>query len=134
MSALDQINVTVETISSNGRALLREIEQRLERLLTHDEESSIDLSRLPLGPGDHALLVETLGEGEVHAEVNSLGPTRVRETAISGVWWVTHCNADDEVMAEFIEVTRCPEIVLTPPEDLQDGMKALRARLLETDE
>ena len=133
MSALDQIGITVETTSSNGRALLREIEQRLERLLTHDEESSIDLSRLPFNPGDHALLVKTLGEGEVHAEINSLGPTQVRETAIPGVWWVTHSNADDEVMAEFIEVTRCPAIMLTPQDDLQDGLEALRVRLLETE-
>jgi hydrogenase-1 operon protein HyaF len=130
VSTLDQIGVTVEHPSDgNGRAVLREIEQRLELLLTKGEESSIDLSRLPFGPGDHALLAKTLGEGEVSAEVNSLGPTQVRETAIPGVWWVTHFNADDEVMAEFIEVTRCPAIVLTPRDDLQEGVAALRARL-----
>ena len=133
MSTLDHIGITVEhRAESNGRAVLREIETRLALLLTKGEESNIDLSRLPFGPGDRALLVKTLGEGEVSAEVNSLGPTQVRETAIPGVWWVAHYNADDEVMAEFIEVTRCPAIVRTPQDDLQDGLKALRA-LLETD-
>ncbi len=132
MNPLSQIGISVETTShGNGRAILREIEQRLERLLTSGEESSIDLSRLPFGPGDHALLVDVLGEGEVSAVVNSLGPTQVRETAIPGVWWVTHCNADDEVMGEFIEITRCPEILLTPHDDLRDGIEALRVRLLE---
>lgn len=133
MSTLDHIGITVEHQSDgNGRAVLREIEQRLVLLLTKGDESSIDLSRLPFGPGDHALLVKTLGEGEVSAEINSLGATRVRETAIPGVWWVTHLNADDEVMAEFIEVTRCPAIVRTPQDDLQDGVMALRTRLHES--
>ncbi len=132
MNPLSQIGISVETISrSNGRAILREIEQLLEKLLTSGEASSIDLSRLPFGPGDHSLLVDTLGEGEVSAVVNSLGPTQVRETAIPGVWWVTHCNADDEVMGEFIEITRCPEILLTPHDDLRDGIEALQVRLLE---
>jgi hydrogenase-1 operon protein HyaF len=133
LSTLDHIGITVEHPSDgNGRAVLREIEQRLALLLAKGEESSIDLSRLPFGPGDHALLVKTLGEGEVSAEVNSLGATQVRETAIPGVWWVTHLNADDEVMAEFIEVTRCPAIVCTPQDDLQDGVMALRTRLHES--
>lgn len=133
MSTLEHIGITVEHQSDgNGRAVLREIEQRLALLLAKGEESSIDLSRLPFGPGDHALLVKTLGEGDVSAEVNSHGPTQVRETAIPGVWWVTHLNADDEVMAEFIEVTRCPAIVLTPQDDLQDGVEALRARLRDS--
>lgn len=132
MSTLDQIAIVEQPSDGNGRAVLREIEQRLRRLLTHGEESSIDLSRLPFGPGDHALLVKTLGDGEVAAEVNTLGPTRVRETAIPGVWWVTHYNSDDEVMAEFIEVTRCPAIISTPQDELQDGVMALRTRLHES--
>ena len=134
MSALDQIGITVEsTADSNGRAVLREIQQRLERLMATGEESTIDLSRLPFGPGDHALLVKTLGEGEVQAQLNTLGATRVHETAIAGVWWVTHCNADDEVMVEFIEITRCPAIMLTPQDDLQEGVEALRTRLLNAE-
>lgn len=134
MSRLDEIAISVESRSSGtGRAVLREIEQRLERLLTHGEASSIDLARLPFGPGDHALLVEMLGEGEVQARLNSLGPSEVRETAIAGVWWVTHYNADDEVMTEFIEVTRCPAILLTPQDDLPDGVAVLRTRLHESE-
>jgi len=129
---IEQIAITVENVGGgNGHAVLHEIEQQLERLATNGEESTIDLSRLPFAPGDHALLVKTLGEGEVHAQLNSLGRTEIYETAISGVWWVTHFNADDEVMAEFIEVTRCPTILLTPQDDLRDGVEALRKRLNE---
>ncbi len=133
MSALGDIGVKVVSMSGDGnaRAVLREIEKMLEKLLAEGEENSIDLSSLPLSPEDYDLLEETLGEGEVNAEVHSLGPTRVHETGIPGVWWVTHYNDDDEVMAEFIEVTYCPEILLTPEDDVKDGLEALRARLFE---
>jgi hydrogenase-1 operon protein HyaF len=131
MNALDQIGVTVVESNGNARALLREIHRMLEALIGKGEVNSIDLSSLPLSPTDRQLLEETLGEGEVSAEVNSLGPTRVRESGIPGVWWVSHCNADGEVMSEFIEVTDCPEILLTPQEDMQDGLEALHALLFE---
>jgi hydrogenase-1 operon protein HyaF len=131
MNALDQIGVKVMGSANNGRAVLREIHRMLEILVTNNEVNSIDLSSLPLSPEDRQLLEETLGEGEVTAEVNSLGPTRVLETGIPGVWWVRHYNADGEVMAEFIEVTDCPEILLTPQEDMKDGLEALHALLFE---
>ncbi len=133
MNGLDGIGVKVVNAGGDGsaRAVLREIETLLTVLAQKGEEGSIDLSSLPLTPEDYDLLEETLGEGEVTAEVNSLGATRVHETGIPGVWWVTHYNEDDDVMAEFIEVTYCPEILLTPEDDVKDGLEALRARLFE---
>jgi len=133
MSALEDVGVKVVVAGgdANARAVLREIETMLRRLIENDEDSSIDLTALPLTPQDYDLLEDTLGEGEVSAEVDSLGPTRVHETGIPGVWWVTHYNTDDEVMAEFIEVTYCPEILLTPEDDVKDGLEALLARLFE---
>jgi hydrogenase-1 operon protein HyaF len=133
MNGLNGIGVKVVHVGGNGNAhaVLREIESRLQLLLEKGEEGSIDLSGLPLMPEDYDLLEETLGEGEVVAEVHSLGPTRIHETGIPGVWWVTHYNSDDEVLAEFIEVAWCPEILLTPEDDVKDGLEALRARLFE---
>lgn len=133
MNGIGDIGVKVVPVggNGNGRAVLREIETLLGALVEKGEEGSIDLSSLPLTPEDYDLLEETLGEGEVTAEVNSLGPSRIHETGIPGVWWVTHYNDDDEVMAEFIEVTYCPEILLTPEDDVKDGLEALRARLFE---
>lgn len=128
-------NITVKVVSSGGagnaRAVLREVESRLQRLVEKGEENSIDLTSLPLTPEDYDLLEDTLGEGEVAAEVNSLGLTRIHETGIPGVWWVTHYNDEDEVMTEFIEVTHCPDILFTPEDDAKDGLEALRARLFE---
>jgi len=131
MSALSDIHIKVHTPGSdaNGHAVLREIENLLQQLLNTGVGGSIDLRSLPLTDEDYALLEESLGKGEVSAEVDSLGPTTVDETAVSGVWWVTHCNADEEVMAEFIEVAFCPEILLTTQQDVSTGLERLRACL-----
>jgi hydrogenase-1 operon protein HyaF len=116
--------------NGNARELLNQIVQLLQNLLEKEEAGSIDISQLPLGDEDYDLLDDVLGEGEVHADVNTLGATQIYETGVPGVWWVTHFDADDEVMAEFIEVTYCPDILVSAREDIRDGVDALQARLL----
>lgn len=133
MNTLADIHIKVQTpgADANARAVLRELESLLQRLLSTGEEASIDLGSLPLSPEDYELLDASLGKGEVSAEVDSLGVTQIDETGISGIWWVTHYNADDEVMAEFLEVSWCPEILLTTQEDVSDGLERLRACLAQ---
>jgi hydrogenase-1 operon protein HyaF len=133
MSGLGDIGIAVQEPGgdANARAVLREIETLLERLLASGEGGSIDLGGLPLSGADYELLEATLGHGEVSAVIDSLGPTDVIETAIPGVWWLTHCNAAEEVMAEFIEVGWCPQIVLAAQEDVRDGLQRLRSALKE---
>lgn len=114
----------------NARALLHEIAKLLKELLKTDQPSSIDLRRLPMTQEDFELLKDVLGVGEVSAEVINLGPTQVWETGIAGVWWVTHYNEEEEIISEFIEVTYCPEILITPVEDVRDAFEALTAKLL----
>jgi hypothetical protein len=70
-----------------------------------------------------------LGKGEVSAEVNSYGPTQIQETSVSGVWWIIHRNRDAELVGQFIEVTACPEMLVTPSEDLLLSLSRLRKRL-----
>lgn len=122
------------TAVSHGNALplLHEIEILLNDLVTTNKSASIDLRSLPMLPGDYEELRQVLGEGEVSATIDALGPTRVRETAIHGVWWVTHRNADGEVTAEFIEVTCLPEILKTHPADARAAVETLRSRLLQS--
>ncbi len=113
----------------NSPALLQEIARLLARLVETGEPGSVDLRSLPLTPTDYAHLTEALGQGEVSAEITAAGPTRVRETAVHGVWWVTHLNANDEPTAEFIEVSYAPEILKTHPSDAAMALAKLRARL-----
>lgn len=117
--------------SGAAAAVLREIETLLARLVASGETGTIDLAGLPLSPGDRDLLEQTLGRGEIEATIEAYGPSRVRETAIGGVWWVEHCDGDGRTAAEFIEVTRVPAILPTQPEDARDGLALLQSRLKE---
>jgi hydrogenase-1 operon protein HyaF len=137
MSSLDDISITtIDPDDGNGvlrenvRAILHEIEGMLDTLLQTGETGAIDIRSLPLLPGDYDALESALGMGEVSAEFDGgNGPTIVAETGIPAVWWVSHYNEDEEIAAEFIEVTRVPEILLSQDDDMQDGLEALRTRL-----
>ena len=136
MNGLDAIDVRVETTSPAEAAgytpaILREIESLLAELVASGRAGRIDLRSLPLLPGDEARLVAVLGEGEVDADIQAMGATRVRETAVPGVWWVTHANADGQTVAELIEVALVPEILKTHPEDARAGLKTLRERIAD---
>jgi hydrogenase-1 operon protein HyaF len=138
MGEFDGIGIAVVNTAPDGQAtnvpaLLREIDSLLKSLVETDTGGSIDLRSLPLSESDLTQLEEALGEGEVLAQVDSLGLSRVRETAIAGVWWVTHENEEGQVIAEYVEVTYCPEILITPTEDVRESWQALRARLLESE-
>ena len=136
MSGLDAIGVRVEATlpaeaSGYVPAILREIESLLAELVVSGRAGRIDLRSLPLLPGDEARLAAALGEGEVDADIQAMGTTRVRETAVPGVWWVTHANADGQKVAELIEITLVPEILKTHPEDARAGLKTLRERIAD---
>ena len=132
MSGLDDIPVsTEEPTHAPGRmtlrALLREISTLLDQLTETGQGGSLDLRSLPLFPGDYAVLQNVLGRGEVQVALNTLGPSTLYETTVPGVWWVTHRNEDEEIVSEFIEVTRCPGIVHTPDEELEHATSRLQA-------
>ena len=109
-------------------AILHELARMLETLASAGEVDSMDLRNSPLAPHERRALKETLGRGEVRAEVAISGPTRIYETAVPGIWWITHCGDDDRVLGEFIEVTRCPDILRSQSEELSTAATRLRAR------
>jgi hydrogenase-1 operon protein HyaF len=116
----------------NALPLLHEIEVLLSDLVNTGKVAGIDLRSLPMLPGDYEKLREVLGHGEVSATIDALGPTLVRETAVHGVWWITHQNVDGEVTAEFIEVTYLPEILRTHPADARAAVETLRSRMTQS--
>lgn len=133
MKSLDNIAVTTEIMTGNVEPLLHEIRHALRRLKNGEEGTVIDLKRLPLAPGEEERIEKTLGKGEVRAQVDALGPTVVEETAYPGVWLTTHRNADEAVVARFIEVTRIPELLKSQPADIDAGIAKLESTL-ETEE
>ena len=129
MSSLDKIPVTTEVATGNVEPLLHEIRHALKRLASGEEGTTIDLKSLPLAPGEEERIEATLGIGEVRAEVDALGPTLIQETSYPGVWLTTHKNADDAVVARFIEVTYIPELLRSQPEDIDAGIDRLENEL-----
>lgn len=135
MSGLNSIPIEIgnseqcSPVASMALSILNEITALLEALISSGQTNSIDLQRAPLGEHELAKLRDMLGRGELGAELDCLGPTQIRETAVSGVWWVTHYSEDRRVVGEFIEVTTCPEMLITPAEELASGLSQLRSRL-----
>jgi hydrogenase-1 operon protein HyaF len=136
MNTLADIGIEVADTAQaeNGRALLRELETHLQRLLETGESAQIDLGGMPLNPADHELLDQVLGQGEVFATVNGLGVSEISDTAIPCVWRIEYYNTEEALVAEFIEVSRCPELLLTPVEDMQESLSLLGAAVARSDQ
>ncbi len=125
MSSLEGIAVRVEAMSGNVMPLLHEIRHALRRVAEGGQGTTIDLGSLPMAPGEDKRIEEMLGQGEVRAELNALGPTVVQETRYPGVWFITHRNTEQEVVARFIEVTRMPELLLAQADDMRRAVNEL---------
>jgi hydrogenase-1 operon protein HyaF len=129
MSSLDAIAVNVEAATGNVEPLLHEIRHALRRVVAGKKGTVIDLRGLPLAPGEEQRIEDTLGQGEVRAELSALGTTVVQETSYPGVWLVTHRNVEDAVVARFIEVTAMPELLMSQREDIECGLSLLEDEL-----
>jgi hydrogenase-1 operon protein HyaF len=135
LSRLADIAIRVEPPAQVGglgggvAAILTEMIGLLERLANGAEPAAIDLRSLPMSPQDRTELQRVLGEGEVQATVNAGGLSSIRETRISGVWWVEHRDDRGELIAELIEVTRVPEILASAPDEIAAGARELRSRI-----
>jgi hydrogenase-1 operon protein HyaF len=107
-------------------AILSELVSLLERLATGQHCAAIDLRSLPMSAQDRVELRRALGEGEVQATLNAEGISNIRETQVPGVWWVEHHDRQGELMAELIEVTLMPQILMSALEEIAAGACALR--------
>jgi hydrogenase-1 operon protein HyaF len=117
----------------NAKPILNEIRHGLDRLLGGGNATIIDLQRIPFGVDDERYLRDTLGDGEVHATIDTLGKSKVQETGVAGVWWVTHYDEAGSVLGKFLEVTIIPEVLKSQHQDIMRGLRKLSAGL-ETDQ
>ena len=121
-------------ITENVRALLTEISSMLSALINDDMIDSIDIHSLPLLPGELEAIQTILGQGEIKASFDSLGTTTIYETALAGVWWVTHNNENGDCIAETIEITTVPAILESQHDDIEVAHVALQEQLKEWNE
>jgi hydrogenase-1 operon protein HyaF len=126
---LQAIRVRTETSSGNIAPLLHEIRHALAALSKSGACNIIDLKGIPLAPGEQEAILAALGEGEVHAELQSLGRSEIRETGYPGVWVVTHYDEQGDIKACFIEITRMPEILESQWPDIAEGLARMEAVL-----
>ncbi len=112
--------------TGNLEPLLHEILHALDELASQGAERIIDLRALPLAPGEEQRLLQILGTGEVNASLDALGKSSIQESRFSGIWITTHFNSKGEIMGRYIEITRLPQLLATQPEDMAQGLEALR--------
>ena len=127
--SIEQIPVRVlapdSGLSGNAWPLMMEIAEMVRTLVDSGETAAIDLSALPLTPADKAWLKERLGSGQIHVTLEAEGQSNLDETACPGVWWITHRDTRDRVIAEFIEVTLVPDLVKAHQADIKIGLEYL---------
>ena len=131
MSNIEPIESPIPYTRGNVVPILNEVVHAMDRLLEVDEPTVIDLASLPFAPGELEQLEEFLGVGELTAELNALGVSRIRETMYPGVWWLEHRNTTDELVGRYIEITRTPEILKSQDADIGAGRAKLRLDLDE---
>jgi hydrogenase-1 operon protein HyaF len=126
---LQSIRVRTEMASGNVAPLLHEIRHALAVLASDGASNIIDLQGIPLAPGEAESIVAALGEGEVRAELQSLGKSEIRETSYPGVWIVSHYDETGDLKARFIEITRMPAILESQSDDIAEGLARLELKL-----
>jgi hydrogenase-1 operon protein HyaF len=134
MSALDEIAIRVETADRSARnalPVLHEVRHALRRLVESGESTVIDLHSMPFGPGDEEELLAALGTGEVAAQLDALGESRITETTYPGVWVVDHYNTHGKRIAFQIEVATVPSVLVAQAADMADGLQRLETALAE---
>lgn len=126
---LQAIRVRTEVSSGNIPPLLHEVRHALAALSTSGTCSIIDLKSIPLAPGEQESILAALGEGEVRAELQSLGKSEIVETGFPGVWIVTHYDEQGDIKARFIEITHMPEILESQGPDIAEALARMEVML-----
>lgn len=119
-------NAAHNGLSGNAEPLLYELAALIERLLQQGQIGAIDLSALPLTTADIEWLREQLGSGEISMTLDSQGTSTLQETALPGVWWVTHYNEQGGVLTQLLEVTFVPELAKAHADDVHNGYERLQ--------
>ena len=121
-------------LSCNVQPILHEVRHALETLLNNGENSIIDLRSIPLAPGEEDTILETLGQGELQAQLDALGLSEICETRYAGVWLISHYNEAGNIVSRFIEITRLPDILKSQREDMLIALNQLAEELNSDDE
>lgn len=116
-------------MTRNVQPIMHQVRHALIKLLSSGETTIIDLRSIPLASAEEIAILEILGQGEVYARLNVLGPSEIIETECAGVWLVTHYNENDAKISRFIEITNMPDILKSKHIDMSNGLQMLTYKL-----
>ncbi len=105
----------------NAPALLDELRDRQHRWRPGDAAHVVNLTLLPLTPGDSLLLDAEIGQGPVMILSRGYGNCRIVSTRWPRTWRVTYFNSQDMVILDTLEVAAVPEVACAAREDLEDS-------------
>jgi hydrogenase-1 operon protein HyaF len=126
---MSSLNIPIEVAEAEtgmAQAIFNELTDYLQQLASEGNTQVIDLSGLPLNGADHERLEQLLGRGEVTATLETMGTSHIHETGFSGIWWIRHFSADQQLISEFIEVAWVPDILKAHPDDVNAAAAAMQ--------
>ncbi len=109
----------------NAPALLSEIDEHRRSWRAGQAPHVLNLSLLPLSPGDSAHLEGQLGTGRVQILSRGYGNCRIVNTRVPRTWRVTYFNSTDIIILDTLEVCRVPDVACAAAEDLADSAERL---------
>jgi len=109
----------------NAPAILNELLDQSRGYQAGQAAHVVNLSLLPISPGDQAYLIEALGAGPVTMLSRGYGNCRITATRLANVWWVQYFNSMDQLILSTVEVVDVPEAALAAADDYADSMERL---------
>jgi hydrogenase-1 operon protein HyaF len=109
----------------NAPAVLEELRERALAWRDRDTAHVVNLSLLPLTPGDSELFERHLGHGRVLVLSRGYGNCRIVNTRAAGIWRVTYFNSQDMIILDTLEVGGVPEVACAARQDLEDSAERL---------
>lgn len=109
----------------NSPALLNELVDVSARRSDAAPAHVMNLTLLPLSPGDVEHLVAALGDGSVSMLSRGYGNCRIASTGLRDCWWVQYFNSNDKLILNTLEVTAVPEAALAAVQDWEDSLERL---------
>jgi hydrogenase-1 operon protein HyaF len=107
----------------NAPAVIAELRERSLARRDGDPSHVVNLSLLPLSPGDGRLFEQLLGRGQVLILSRGYGNCRIVNTRATHIWRVSYFNSQDMVILDTLEVSDVPEVACAAVQDLEDSVE-----------
>jgi hydrogenase-1 operon protein HyaF len=107
----------------NAPAVIAELRERSLAWRDGDPSHVVNLSLLPLSPGDGRLFEQLLGRGQVLILSRGYGNCRIVNTRAAHIWRVSYFNSQEMVILDTLEVSDVPEVACAAVQDLEDSVE-----------